>query len=60
MLLTPDFTLMAPWFGLTLCVLCGLALIAGGPGGSEKMCGLLLGLFMALLSAPIGIWVQSL
>ncbi len=51
---------IAKWIGIILCIICGFAIMAGGPGAMAKMGGLVLGLVLALFASPIVNWVQSL
>lgn len=51
---------IAKWVGIILCIICGIGLMAGGPGTVAKISGLLLGLVFALFASPIITWVQSL
>src|SRR5579875_4208630 len=51
---------IAKWVGIILCIICGIGLMAGGPGVIAKVSGLFLGLVMALFASPIITWVQSL
>ena len=51
---------IAKWVGIILCIICGIGLMAGGPGTIAKVSGLLLGLVFALFASPIITWVQSL
>jgi type IV secretory pathway VirB2 component (pilin) len=51
---------IAKWVGIILCIICGIGLMAGGPGTVAKVSGLLLGLIFALFASPIITWVQSL
>jgi type IV secretory pathway VirB2 component (pilin) len=51
---------IAKWVGIVLCIVCGFAVMAGGPGAMAKIGGLLLGLVLALFASPIVNWVQSL
>jgi TrbC/VIRB2 family pilin len=51
---------IAKWVGIILCVICGIGLMAGGPGTVAKVSGLFLGLIFALFASPIITWVQSL
>lgn len=51
---------IAKWLGIILCIICGIGLMAGGPGTIAKVSGLLLGLIFALFASPIITWVQSL
>ena len=51
---------IAKWVGIVLCIICGFAVMAGGPGAMAKIGGLLLGLVLALFASPIVNWVQSL
>lgn len=51
---------IAKWVGIILCIICGISLMAGGPGTIAKVSGLLLGLIFALFASPIITWVQSL
>lgn len=51
---------IAKWVGIILCIICGIGLMAGGPGTIAKISGLLLGLIFALFASPIITWVQSL
>jgi type IV secretory pathway VirB2 component (pilin) len=51
---------IAKWIGIILCIICGLCLMAGGPGTIAKVSSLLLGLVFALFAAPIVTWVQEL
>jgi type IV secretory pathway VirB2 component (pilin) len=51
---------IAKWVGIILCIICGIGLMAGGPGTIAKISGLLLGLIFALFESPIITWVQSL
>jgi type IV secretory pathway VirB2 component (pilin) len=48
------------WIGIIACIICGFAIMAGGPGAMAKIGGLLLGLVLALFASPIVGWVQSL
>ena len=48
------------WVGIILCIICGIGLMAGGPGTIAKVSGLLLGLVFALFASPIITWVQAL
>lgn len=48
------------WVGIILCIICGIGLMAGGPGTVAKVSGLLLGLVFALFASPIITWVQAL
>ena len=51
---------IAKWVGIILCIICGIGLMAGGPGTVAKISGLLLGLVFALFASPIITWVQAL
>ena len=51
---------IAKWLGIILCIICGIGLMAGGPGTIAKVSGLLLGLVFALFASPIIAWVQAL
>ncbi len=51
---------IAKWVGIILCIICGIGLMAGGPGVIAKVSGLLLGLIFALFASPIITWVQGL
>lgn len=51
---------IAKWIGIILCIICGIGLMAGGPGVIAKCSGLFLGLIFALFASPIIGWVQSL
>ena len=51
---------IAKWVGIILCIVCGIGLMAGGPGTIAKVSGLLLGLVFALFASPIITWVQAL
>ena len=51
---------VAKWVGIILCIICGIGLMAGGPGTVAKISGLLLGLIFALFASPIITWVQAL
>jgi formate/nitrite transporter FocA (FNT family) len=51
---------IAKWIGIILCIICGFAVMAGGPGAMAKIGGLVLGLVLALFAGPIVTWVQSL
>ncbi|MGI9072253.1 MAG: TrbC/VirB2 family protein [Bryobacteraceae bacterium] len=51
---------IAKWVGIILCIICGIGLMAGGPGTIAKVSGLFLGLIFALFASPIITWVQSL
>jgi len=51
---------IAKWVGIILCIICGIGLMAGGPGTIAKVSGLLLGLVFALFASPIISWVQAL
>ena len=51
---------IATWVGIILCIICGIGLMAGGPGTVAKVSGLLLGLVFALFASPIITWVQAL
>jgi type IV secretory pathway VirB2 component (pilin) len=51
---------IAKWLGIILCIICGIGMMAGGPGTVAKMSGLLLGLVLALFASPIVSWVQAL
>lgn len=51
---------IAKWVGIILCIICGIGLMAGGPGTIAKVSGLLLGLVFALFASPIITWVQAL
>ena len=51
---------IAKWIGIILCIICGIGLMAGGPGTIAKVSGLFLGLIFALFASPIITWVQSL
>lgn len=51
---------IAKWIGIILCIICGIGLMAGGPGTIAKVSGLFLGLIFALFASPIISWVQSL
>jgi type IV secretory pathway VirB2 component (pilin) len=55
-----EMVAIAKWVGIILCIICGFAIMAGGPGAMAKMGGLVLGLVLALFAAPIVSWVQSL
>jgi len=48
------------WVGIILCIICGIGLMAGGPGTVAKVSGLILGLVFALFASPIITWVQAL
>jgi len=51
---------IAKWVGIILCIICGIGLMAGGPGTVAKVSGLILGLVFALFASPIITWVQAL
>jgi type IV secretory pathway VirB2 component (pilin) len=51
---------IAKWLGIILCIICGIGLMAGGPGTIAKVSGLFLGLIFALFASPIITWVQAL
>ena len=51
---------IAKWVGIILCIVCGIGLMAGGPGTIAKVSGLLLTTFAALFASPIITWVQAL
>ena len=51
---------IAKWVGIILCIICGIGLMAGGPGTIAKVSGLLLGLIFALFASPIITWIQAL
>jgi len=51
---------IAKWVGIILCIICGIGLMAGGPGTVAKVSGLVLGLIFALFASPIINWVQAL
>jgi type IV secretory pathway VirB2 component (pilin) len=51
---------IAKWIGIILCIICGIGLMAGGPGTIAKVSGLFLGLIFALFASPIISWVQAL
>ena len=51
---------IAKWVGIILCIICGIGLMAGGPGTIAKVSGLVLGLIFALFASPIITWVQPL
>jgi type IV secretory pathway VirB2 component (pilin) len=51
---------IAKWVGIILCIICGIGLMAGGPGTVAKVSGLVLGLVFALFASPIIAWVQAL
>src|SRR5947209_6927784 len=51
---------IAKWIGIILCIICGIGLMAGGPGTVAKVSGLVLGLVFALFASPIITWVQAL
>ena len=51
---------IAKWVGIILCIICGIGLMAGGPGTIAKVSGLILGLIFALFASPIITWVQAL
>jgi len=51
---------IAKWVGIILCIICGIGLMAGGPGTIAKISGLILGLIFALFASPIITWVQAL
>src|SRR5581483_45043 len=51
---------IAKWVGIILCIICGIGLMAGGPGTIAKVSGLVLGLIFALFASPIITWVQAL
>ena len=51
---------IAKWVGIILCIICGIGLMAGGPGTIAKVSGLVLGLIFALFASPIVTWVQAL
>jgi type IV secretory pathway VirB2 component (pilin) len=51
---------IAKWVGIILCIICGIGLMAGGPGVIAKVSGLVLGLVFALFASPIVTWVSSL
>jgi type IV secretory pathway VirB2 component (pilin) len=51
---------IAKWVGIILCIICGIGLMAGGPGTIAKISGLILGLVFALFASPIITWVQAL
>jgi type IV secretory pathway VirB2 component (pilin) len=51
---------IAKWVGIILCIICGIGLMAGGPGTVAKVSGLVLGLIFALFASPIVTWVQAL
>jgi hypothetical protein len=55
-----EMILIAKWVGIILCIICGIGLMAGGPGTVAKVSGLLLGLVFALFASPIIAWVQGL
>lgn len=51
---------IAKWVGIILCIICGIGLMAGGPGTIAKVSGLVLGLVFALFASPIITWIQAL
>lgn len=51
---------IAKWVGIILCIVCGIGLMAGGPGTIAKVSGLFLGLIFALFASPIITWIQGL
>lgn len=51
---------IAKWVGIILCIICGIGLMAGGPGTITKVSGLVLGLIFALFASPIITWIQAL
>jgi type IV secretory pathway VirB2 component (pilin) len=51
---------IAKWVGIILCIICGIGLMAGGPGTIAKVFVLVLGLVFALFASPIITWVQAL
>lgn len=51
---------IAKWIGIILCIICGIGLMAGGPGTITKVSGLVLGLVFALFASPIITWIQAL
>src|ERR1700761_1185133 len=51
---------IAKWVGIILCIICGIGLMAGGPGVIAKVSGLFLGLIFALFASPIITWIQGL
>jgi type IV secretory pathway VirB2 component (pilin) len=51
---------IAKWVGIILCIICGIGLMAGGPGTVAKVSGLVLGLIFALFASPIVTWAQAL
>ncbi len=51
---------IAKWVGIILCIICGIGLMAGGPGTIAKVSGLVLGLIFALFASSIVTWVQAL
>jgi type IV secretory pathway VirB2 component (pilin) len=51
---------IAKWVGIILCIICGIGLMAGGPGTIAKVSGLFLGLIFALFASPIITWIQGL
>ena len=55
-----EMVAIAKWIGIILCIICGIGLMAGGPGTIAKVSGLLLGLVFALFASPIIGWVQGL
>jgi hypothetical protein len=51
---------IARWVGIIMCIICGLAIMAGGAHTMGKIGGLIIGLIFALFAAPIVTWVQAL
>jgi hypothetical protein len=51
---------IAKWIGIILCIICGIGLMAGGPGTITNVSGLVLGLIFALFASPIIAWIQAL
>ena len=43
---------IAKWVGIILCIICGIGLMAGGPGSVAKVSGLILGRCSLLLPRP--------
>jgi len=51
---------IAKWAGIILCIICGIGMMAGGPGALAKASGLGIGLIFALFASPIVTWFQGL
>ncbi len=55
-----EMIFIAKWLGVIMCIICGVAIMAGGAHMVGKVAGLLVGLVFALFATPIVLWVQSL